>query len=342
MPRRPCTLSRPAPGGSPVLKALLLYLSKARWARRIVTGWSFARRAAARFVAGDTLEQAIAGVRALNDKGLNVTLDHLGENVTDEADARRAADDYLVLIDRICESGVRANVSLKLTQLGLNLGPDTCLANLRRVVAKARECGGFVRIDIEDSPTIDRTFETYRALRAEGLDNVGVAIQSYLYRSRDDARALTAAGARIRLVKGAYREPAHLAFARKRDVDASFDSLAASMIDAAVTAGSEPVSPDGRIPPRTAVATHDAARIEAAKEHAERAHLPKTALEFQMLYGIRRDLQELPGRRRVSGARLRPLWDRVVSVLRPSLGRASGQPVVLCVQLLPAVRALEP
>jgi len=275
-----------------VLKAALLYLSKARWARRIVTRWSFARRAARRFVAGDTLDEGIAAVRALNDSGLNVTLDHLGENVTDQADARRAAEDYLVLIDRICDTGVRANVSLKLTQLGLNLGPDTCLDNLRRVVAKARECDGFVRIDIEDSPTIDRTFETYRALRKEGSDNVGVALQSYLFRSQDDARDLTAAGARIRLVKGAYSEPPHLAFARKRDVDANFDSLAALMIDAAVAAGGEPVSRDGRIPPRTALATHDPARIEAARAHAERARLPKTALEFQMLYGIRRDLQD--------------------------------------------------
>jgi proline dehydrogenase len=275
-----------------VLKAFLLYLSKARWARQIVSRWAFARRAAARFVAGDTLDEAIAAVRGLNEHGLNVTLDHLGENVTDRADARRAADDYLVLIDRICETGVRANVSLKLTQLGLNVGSDVCLENLKGIVSKAEACGGFVRIDIEDSPTIDRTFQTYRALRAQGFDNLGVAIQAYLFRSRDDVLALTADGARIRIVKGAYREPPQLAFPRKRDVDANFDSLTALMIDAAVAARSRPLSTDGRVPPMTAVATHDPARIAAAKAHAARVGLPKSALEFQMLYGIRRDLQE--------------------------------------------------
>jgi len=275
-----------------VLKALLLYLSKARWARRLVSRWAFARRAAARFVAGDTLDEAIAAVRSLNARGMNVTLDHLGENVASLADARRAAEDYLVLIDRVCEAGMRANVSLKLTQLGLTLDQGACQDHLRLVVSKAKECGGFVRIDIEDSPTIDRTFQAYHAMRALGLDNVGAALQSYLYRSQNDARALTAAGARIRLVKGAYSEPPHLAFPKKADVDASFDSLAALIIDAAVAAGSQPVSPDGRIPPVMAVASHDPARVEAAKAYAQRAGLPKPALEFQMLYGIRRDLQE--------------------------------------------------
>ena len=275
-----------------MLKALLLYLSRARWARRLVSHWAFARRAAARFVAGDTLDEALTVVRTLNARGMNVTLDHLGENVTSLADARRAAEDYLVLIDRICETGVRANVSLKLTQLGLTLDQSACQDHLRLVVAKAKECGGFVRIDIEDSPTIDRTLQAYHAMRAVGLDNLGAALQSYLYRSQDDARALAAAGAKIRLVKGAYREPPHLAFPKKADVDGSFDALAALIIDAAVAGGSQPVSPDGRIPPVMAVASHDPARIEAAKAHARRAGLPKPALEFQMLYGIRRDLQE--------------------------------------------------
>jgi proline dehydrogenase len=275
-----------------VLKALLIYLSKARWARQIVTRWSFARRAAARFIAGDTLEEAIAAVRRLNDRGLHATLDHLGENVTSPADAERAADDYLILIDRICEADVRANVSLKLTQLGLLLGTTGCADRLARVVRKARACGGFVRIDIEDSPTIDRTFQVYRALLAQGLDNVGVAVQSYLYRSEADVRALSAEGARIRMVKGAYKEPPQLAFTRKRDVDANFDSLCRIIIDSARADGSVPVSPDGRVPPRMAVATHDPARVNAAKDYARRVQLPKAALEFQMLYGIRQDLQE--------------------------------------------------
>jgi proline dehydrogenase len=275
-----------------VLKALLLYLSKARWARRIVTRWPFARRAAARFVAGDNLDEAIAAVRSLNARGLNVTLDHLGENVSALADALRATDDYQLLIDRICETDVRANVSLKLTQLGLLLDLRACQDNLTCIVRKAQACGGFVRVDIEDSPTIDRTFQIYRALRAQGFNNLGVAVQSYLYRTADDVRGLADEGARIRLVKGAYREPPTLAFPRKKDVDASFDSVARSIIDAARAAGSQPVSPDGRVPPIMAVASHDPARLEAAKAYAARVGLPKQALEFQMLYGIRQDLQE--------------------------------------------------
>ena len=275
-----------------MLKALLIYLSKARWARRIVTRWGFARRAAARFIAGDSLDEAIAVVRQLNGRGLNATLDHLGENVSSLTDADRATEDYLGVIDRICDADVRANVSLKLTQLGLLLDTSDCQANLARIVRKARDCAGFVRIDIEDSPTIDRTFQVYRGLRAQGLDNVGVAVQSYLYRSEADVRSLSAEGARIRLVKGAYKEPPDLAFSRKRDVDASFDSLCRIIIDAAQADGAKPVSADGRIPPRMAVASHDPARVAAARAHADRVGLPKAALEFQMLYGIRQDLQD--------------------------------------------------
>jgi proline dehydrogenase len=275
-----------------VLKALFIYLSKARWARRIVTRWGFARRAASRFIAGDNLDEAIVAVRRLNDRGLNATLDHLGENVSSLTDAERATDDYLILIDRICEADVRANVSLKLTQLWLLLDTAACRESLARIVRKARDCRGFVRIDIEDSPTIDRTFQVYRDLRSQGFDNLGVAVQSYLFRSESDVRALSAEGARIRLVKGAYKEPPHLAFPRKHDADVNFDSLCRIIIDAARADGAKPVSADGRVPPRMAVASHDPARVLAAKAYAERVGLPKPALEFQMLYGIRQDLQE--------------------------------------------------
>ncbi|HET7009819.1 MAG TPA: proline dehydrogenase family protein [Anaerolineales bacterium] len=275
-----------------MLKALFIYLSKARWARQIVTRWGFARRAAGRFIAGDTLDEAITSVRALNARGFNVTLDHLGENVSALSDALRATDDYLVLIDRICGADVRANVSLKLTQLGLLQDLQACQDNLSCVVHKAQACGGFVRIDIEDSSTTDRTWQVYRGLRSQGLDNVGVAVQSYLYRSVDDVKKLLDDGARIRLVKGAYSEPANLAFPLKKDVDANFDALSRMIIDAALAAGSRPVSADGRVPPMMAIASHDPARVEAARAYAERVGLPKSALEFQMLYGIRQDLQE--------------------------------------------------
>jgi proline dehydrogenase len=274
-----------------VLRAIFIYLSKARWARRLITGWRFSRRAAARFVAGDNLDEAIAAVRALNQVGISATLDHLGENVTTPDDARRAAADYMLLFDRICETGVRANASLKLTQLGLGVDYDLCLENVRQIARRAADCGIFVRIDMEDSSTVDRTLQIYHRLRGEGLTNVGLVLQAYLYRSLEDARALLADGAKIRLCKGAYNEPPDQAFPRKADVDANYDEIARTMIEASRAAGAQPASSDGRFPPAAVVATHDARRIAEARRHADQAGLPKTALEFQMLYGIRPDLQ---------------------------------------------------
>lgn len=274
-----------------MFRSILLYLAKARWARRIITGWKLSRLVASRFIAGDTLDDAVRAVRALNAAGLNATLDHLGEAVTTEAEARKAADDYLVLIDKICETGLRSNASLKLSQLGLNLSRDLCLENIRRIVRKAAACGLFVRIDMEDTSTVDWTLEIWRALQRDGLSNVGLVFQSYLYRTENDIRAVLSEGCRIRMCKGAYKEPPNLAYPKKSDVDASYDRLARLMIDAARAAGSVPVSADGRIPPVTALATHDEARIAAGRAYAEQTGLPKPAIEFQMLNGIRSDLQ---------------------------------------------------
>jgi proline dehydrogenase len=274
-----------------VLRAILIYLSKATWARRLVTGWRFARRAASRFVAGDTLDQAVSAISALNDKGLTATLDHLGENVTNAEEAVQATDDYILLLETIQRSECRANASLKLTQLGLGLDLDLALSNVRCIARQAASLGTFVRIDMEDSPTVDHTLQIYHALRQEGFDNIGLVIQSYLYRSREDTAALLAEGTRIRLVKGAYKEPADIAYPRKSDVDRCFDDLTRMVIDASLDRGSQPAAEDGRVPPIAAIGTHDEKRIELAREYAERVGLPKSALEFQMLYGIRSDLQ---------------------------------------------------
>lgn len=274
-----------------MLRALLLYLSKAAWARTIVSRWPFARRAARRFVAGETLDDAIRAVGALQERGLTATLDHLGESVTSEAEALAATRDYLVILDRICESGVRSNASLKLSQLGLLIDFDLCRRNLTQIVGHAAACGIFVRIDMEDSPTVDRTFQIYRRLVADGLTNLGLVIQAYLYRSEADLRDLLAEGARIRLCKGAYREPPEVAFPKKADVDRNYDRLAAMMIDAAVARGPIASSDDGRFPAPAALATHDPRRIEFARRYAESVGLPRRCLEFQMLYGIRSDLQ---------------------------------------------------
>ncbi|MCK5318377.1 MAG: proline dehydrogenase family protein, partial [Anaerolineales bacterium] len=174
----------------------------------------------------------------------------------------------------------------------LELDFDLCLSNMRCIATRAAEYGTLVRIDMEDSSTIERTLKIYNILKDEGLTNVGLVIQSYLYRSEEDVRKLLEQGTRIRLCKGAYNEPPEVAFPKKSDVDANFDRLTALMIDGSQSQGSVPASADGKVPPITALGTHDEKRTVFACKHAEKAGLPKEALEFQMLYGIRSDLQD--------------------------------------------------
>jgi proline dehydrogenase len=275
-----------------MLRSLLIYLSKAAWARSLVTRWKFAWRAASRFVAGEKLEDAIRTIQALNARGINATLDHLGEHTTTPDESRLAVGAILSAIDAIQEAGVRANVSIKLTQIGLQLGEELCAENLRTILEYAKSKGNFVRIDMEDSPWVDVTLDLYRQMVDCCLNNTGVVIQSYLYRSEQDVRGLTSQGSRIRLCKGAYKEPAAVAFPKKSDVDANYDRLVQIMMDASLKNGGTPLSPDGLIPPPPAFATHDPKRITFAKAYAQRIGLPKDAIEFQMLHGIRRDLQE--------------------------------------------------
>jgi proline dehydrogenase len=275
-----------------VLRAILLYLSNASWARAIVTGWGLARRMASRFIAGDEIEAALQVVKSLNDSGLYASLDHLGENVTNTEESIAATDAYIEIMQRLQETGVRANCSLKLSQLGLALDTELALGNMRCIAKRAREFGIMVRIDMEDSSTVEDTLAIQRTLHEEGLTNIGLVIQAYLYRSEQDVRNLVSSGTRIRLCKGAYNEPASVAFPKKNDVDANFDRLASIMIDAALQQGSEPSGGDGTQPPLAAIATHDEQRIEHARRYADQIGLPKSALEFQMLHGIRTDLQE--------------------------------------------------
>ncbi|MDF1499976.1 MAG: proline dehydrogenase family protein [Anaerolineales bacterium] len=274
-----------------MLRAILLYLSGAVWARRIVMNWGVAQRMAGRFIAGDNLDAALASVKELNARGLFATLDHLGEHVTNAEEARQAAEAYVEIFHRLAEAGVKSNCSLKLTQLGLALDFDLCLGNMRSIASRAAEFGTLVRIDMEDSGTVDRTLQIYNTLREEGLTNIGVVIQSYLYRSEEDVEALLADRTRIRLCKGAYNEPPEVAYPRKADVDENFDRLTAMLIDAAKTHGSEPASADGEQPPIPGIATHDPKRIQFARDYAEKVGLPKGALEFQMLHGIGSELQ---------------------------------------------------
>ncbi len=276
-----------------MLRSFLIFLSTAAWAQSLVTKWGIARRAAARFVAGSTLDDAIRVAKALNAKGINVTLDWLGEHTTSTAEANTAADQIIAMLDAIRESGVRSNISIKLSQIGMGLDDETCRGNLLRILERARKLKDFVRIDMEAATWTEPTIEFLTAVQQEGLgaETVGTVLQSYLYRTEADARKLVESGTRIRVVKGAYREPPEVAYPQKADVDASFDTIASILIDASL-AKKTVLSKSGRIPPIPAIASHDEKRITFAKAYAEKIGLPKRGIEFQMLYGIRRDLQE--------------------------------------------------
>lgn len=275
-----------------MLRSFLIYLSKAAWAQRLITGWGFAWRTASRFVAGTNLADALKAVRDLNSKGINATLDHLGEHTSAPEEAQQAAEDIFATLDAIgAEPGLRSNVSIKLTQIGMGLDESLCAENLERVLARARAAGTFIRVDMEDTPYTDKTINLHYLMREKAYENHGMVIQSYLFRSEADTRRLLQDGIRIRSVKGAYNEPPDKAFPKKADVDANFDLITKIMLDASLAQNSN-LSEDGRFPPIPAIATHDERRILFAKNYAEKIGLPKTGMEFQMLYGIRRDLQE--------------------------------------------------
>jgi proline dehydrogenase len=272
-----------------MLRASFLLLSRVRWAQNLITRLRPARAMAARFVAGDNIDQAIAASRALNARGLNVTLDFLGESVARPEEATRSVDEYLRALERIEASQVRANVSLKLTQMGLDLDPAVCVQNVRRIAARARAAGTFVRVDMEDTQHTDRTLAVVRELRRE-FDNLGVVLQAYLYRTEQDVAALIAENTRVRLCKGAYQEPPEKAFPRKADVDANYIKLAQRLL--AHAAQGPRAEGAGRVPPLCALATHDERMVSAARTYADEHGLLPEQFELQMLYGIRSQLQE--------------------------------------------------
>ncbi len=230
---------------------------------------------ARRFVAGKTAEAAVCAVKKLNAQNISVTLDILGEDVADRAEALKAADDYIVLLDLIAAEGVDASVSLKLTMMGLEIDDTFCYENVLRVVKAAARHGNFVRVDMEGSAVTGRTLDVVRKVFAQS-PNVGAVIQSYLRRSEADVEALSEAGIKTRLCKGAYREPEAVAFQDKRDVNSSFSKLMQMLLK------------DGGDP---AIATHDPALIAECKQIVSRNGLGKDRFEFQMLYGIRSALQ---------------------------------------------------
>jgi proline dehydrogenase len=235
-------------------------------------GSGFARR----FIAGETIGEAVAAVGDLRDKGLLLTLDYLGESVSTVEDASAAAADYVQIISAIVASGVERNISLKLTQLGLDVDRATAIDNMRRILEPADANGFFVRIDMENSPYTDATLGILETLWQQGHRQIGTVIQSYLKRSEADIRRLNQIGARVRLVKGAYKEPKSAAYQNKSEVDAGFIELMQLLLD------------EGTYP---AIATHDPVMIEQTKSYVKSKGYSNDRFEFQMLYGIRRDLQ---------------------------------------------------
>jgi proline dehydrogenase len=261
-----------------VLRQLLLSLSQQAWGRRLILSNPITRRLVWRFVAGEDRAAAIAVVRELNAHGIRATLDYLGENVATCEEALAGADEAIAELRAIAEAGVEANVSIKLTQIGLDLGDDFCTEQLRRVLDCARETGNFVRVDMEGSAYTARTLAIVRAARREySADTVGTVLQSYLRRTQDDVAAMIAEGSRVRLVKGAYDEPATVAFPQKADTDRAY------RIDM------EMLLARGHYP---AIATHDERLIGRAQGFAAAEGIAESRFEFQMLYGVRRDLQE--------------------------------------------------
>jgi proline dehydrogenase len=265
----------------PIMRTALISLSHNRALQDAIVRVPVSRRMARRFVAGETLEEAIAAVLDLNERGMGATLDHLGESVTSEAEATTAANDYLLALESLKAAGAKCNVSVKLTQMGLDLCDDFCYENFRRVVGRAAALDNFVRVDMEGSPLTERTLTVYRRLRRE-FDNVGIVIQSYLHRSQADVEALIAEGiGHFRLCKGAYDEPATIAYRERPQVTQALNYLIRTCLAPESLAKGA----------YCAVASHDEEVVNFTRAYAYQNNVPLSAYEFQMLYGIRRELQ---------------------------------------------------
>ena len=261
-----------------MLRQAFLYLSNQQKIFRFVRNNRFAKRLAQRFVAGETLEEAIRAVEPLNKRGITASLDLLGESVHTEREAQAATREILTMLDRIHESRAQANVSLKLTQMGLDLSEELCVGLMHDVVGRARDLGTFIRIDMEDSAYTERTLRLFEdRLHPSYGDHVGIVLQSYLYRTLADVERAIAIRARVRLCKGAYKEPATVAYPEKADVDANYVRCMHKLL----TEGNYP-----------ALATHDDRIIKEATRYVRANGIAADRFEFQMLYGVRRDLQD--------------------------------------------------
>ena len=261
-----------------ITRSALLYLSRQEGLKDFATSFRPFKKLTTRFVAGETIEEAISYIRQINVEGCSASFDHLNESVTSEAEADQEVDEYLRILSRIDQTRINSNASIKLTQFGLGLGPEIAYKNARRVVEDAHRRGNFVRVDMEDSAVTQVTIDIFKRLRAEfGLDDVGIVLQSYLRRTFADAQDLLKLPARIRICKGAYNEPPEVAFPDKRDVDNNYIQVMQLLLSSGTYHG---------------IATHDPKMIDATINFATREGIGKDKFEFQMLYGIRRDLQK--------------------------------------------------
>ncbi|HKR60777.1 MAG TPA: proline dehydrogenase family protein [Pyrinomonadaceae bacterium] len=258
-------------------RSALIYLSQKEGLKDFAARFHLFKKLTTRFVAGETIEEAVAAIRELNAEGCSASFDHLNESVANPAEADAEVREYLRILEQIDQTGINSNVSIKLTQFGLELDPELAYRNARIVVAEATRRGNFVRVDMESSAVTQVTIDVFKRLRAEfGLNDVGIVLQSYLRRTYDDTVDVLKLPARIRICKGAYMEPPEVAFPDKHDTDNNYVRVMQLLLKSGIYHG---------------IATHDPKMIEATLSFVKQHKIPKEAFEFQMLYGVRRDLQ---------------------------------------------------
>ena len=259
-------------------RSALLYLSRKEGLKDFAARFSLFKKLTTRFIAGESIDEAVSAIREVNSRGCTASFDHLNEAVNSAKETEAEVAEYLNVLAKIDETGIKSNVSIKLTQFGLVIDPELAYQNARRIVEDARRRGNFVRIDMEGSEVTQVTLDVFNRLRSEfDLNDVGIVVQSYLYRTEEDVRSLLKIPARIRLCKGAYDEPAEVAYPEKKDVDENYVRVMQLLLASGTYHG---------------IATHDPKMIDATINFAQREGIGKDAFEFQMLYGIRRDLQE--------------------------------------------------
>jgi proline dehydrogenase len=260
-----------------VTRSALIYLSRQEGLKDFAARFRPFQKLTTRFIAGETVDEAIAAIRELNAEGCSASFDHLNESVSSPDEAEAEVKEYLNILKRIDETGINSNVSIKLTQFGLELDPELAYRNARKVVEDAARRGNFVRVDMEASTVTQATIDVFKRLRAEfELNDVGIVLQSYLRRTYDDAQDMLELPARIRICKGAYKEPPEVAFPDKKDVDENYVRVMQLLLSSGTYHG---------------IATHDPKMIDATIDYARRQGIGKNSFEFQMLYGVRRDLQ---------------------------------------------------